>query len=460
MASPVSPCTPKIQNGTEWISLLQKKVASFLFLLLLLSAIFLFSTWYSSHSFTFGGKEALRDSPLLTEHLELNLTEQIIAHDEAISPSNYSFRESFSSEASFEISDRNAPFAIESCDLSKGKWLKDSREPLYSNLTCSFLPETRNCQMYGKPPGYLYWRWKPDECDMPRFESKSFLDLVRGKKMAFVGDSLARNQFDSLLCLLSQEETPLDVYHDPFDKFRTMHFPTSNFTLMVMWSEFYVQGIPIIINGTATASFDIHLDIINTKWTSQLPGLDYLIISGGNWFFRVNYLQENGSRIGCVNCREENLKDYGIAYAIRRVLRKALESIISCQNCDGLVTFLRTYTTSHFENGSWFNGGDCNRTEPLDEREINLEGIEWEVRKIQNEEIERIKMMDKDAKKHFGILDVTKAMMVRADGHPGAFYNKKWFNNANDCLHWCMPGPVDMWNEMLMLNLISSSSFD
>jgi xyloglucan O-acetyltransferase len=93
--------------------------------------------------------------------------------------------------------------------MSNGKWVRETREPIYSNLTCSFLPEIRNCQKYGKPLGYLYWRWKPDGCDLPRFEPKRFLDLVRGKKLAFVGDSLARDQYNSLLCLLSQVQIDL-----------------------------------------------------------------------------------------------------------------------------------------------------------------------------------------------------------------------------------------------------------
>lgn len=108
MGSPVSPCTSKLQNGTEWISLLQKKVASFLFLLLVLSTIFLFSVWYSSHSFTFGDKEALRKSTaLLTDHLRANSTSQLVKHDEDISPSSYSFRENYTVEASPEISEKN-----------------------------------------------------------------------------------------------------------------------------------------------------------------------------------------------------------------------------------------------------------------------------------------------------------------------------------------------------------------
>ncbi|KAJ3694929.1 hypothetical protein LUZ60_000306 [Juncus effusus] len=450
MASPLSPSTPKTQTGTEWISLSQKKVASFLIILAVLSTVFLFSIWYSSHSLALRStNEALRKNPLLTD-LNVSLIAKI-------------YDENFTYASFTQDLDHNSTSEIELCDLAMGKWVTEIREPIYTNVTCPSIPDFKNCQKYGKDPGYLYWRWKPDGCDLPRYEPERFLNFVRGKKMAFIGDSLARNQFDSLLCLLSQVETPIEIYRDMFDKFRTMHFPSSNFTLMVMWSEFYVQGIPVIVNGTTTASFNIHLDKINTNWTSQLPSLNYAIISGGNWFFRINYLYENDELIGCVNCREENVKDYGISYAIRRVVRKALESINECENCDGLVTFLRTYTPHHFENGSWFSGGYCNRTHLLAESEIDMNTIEWEIKKIQNKEINKIREVNEggnENKKSFGVMDVTKAMMIRADGHPGANYDKRWVRNANDCLHWCLPGPVDMWNDMLLFNLMKSSSVD
>ena len=51
---------------------------------------------------------------------------------------------------------------------------------------------------------FLNWRWKPDQCDLPRFNAKTFLQIVQGKTMAFIGDSVARNHMESLLCLLSQ----------------------------------------------------------------------------------------------------------------------------------------------------------------------------------------------------------------------------------------------------------------
>lgn len=341
--------------------------------------------------------------------------------------------------------------------MSVGKWVREPRGPVYTNLTCPTLPDFKNCHKYGKDPGHLFWRWQPDGCDLPRFEPERFLDVARGKRMAFIGDSLARNQMDSLLCLLSQAETPTDVYRDAFDRFRTWHFPAHDFTLMAMWTEFYARGEPVLdAGGKPTASFDIHLDRLNANWTSRLPRLDYAVISGGNWFFRVNYLWEDGRRIGCVNCRLPGLADLGIAYAVRRVVRAALDAVARCRDCkDSLVTFVRTYTPDHFEHGSWFSGGYCNRTRPLEEGDLDPRSIGWELRRVQSQEVARVRETSGSTK--FELLDVTKAMMLRADGHPGWHYDKRWVRNASDCLHWCLPGPVDTWNDMLLQRLTQIS---
>ncbi|TVU31149.1 hypothetical protein EJB05_22821, partial [Eragrostis curvula] len=302
----------------------------------------------------------------------------------------------------------------EKCDMSMGKWVRDPRGPLYTNLTCPTLPDSKNCQKYGKDPGHLFWRWQPDGCDLPRFSPERFLDVVRGKRLAFIGDSLARNQMESLLCLLSQAETPTLVDRDALDKFVTWHFPVHNFTLMVMWTEFYAHTVPVPdTNGKPPIPFDIHLD------------------------------------------RIANLTDFGIVYAIRRVVKAALQAIAVCKDCkSNLVTFLRTYTPGHHEHSSWSSGGYCNRTRPLKEEEISLVSIEWELRNTQDEEVRAAR--ETTGSKRFGVLYVTKAMMLRADGHIGAHKDKRWVN-ASDCLHWCLPGPIDMWNDMLLQRLTEDS---
>jgi len=87
----------------------------------------------------------------------------------------------------------------------RGQWVPDEEAPYYTNLTCPFIDDLQNCMKFGKPSlEFLRWRWQPDGCDLPRFDAARFLEAMRGKSMAFVGDSLARNHAKSLLCLLSK----------------------------------------------------------------------------------------------------------------------------------------------------------------------------------------------------------------------------------------------------------------
>lgn len=82
--------------------------------------------------------------------------------------------------------------------------MRDARGPVYMNRSCETIPDKKNCGKYGREDDeFLKWRWKPNGCELARFDAWEFLGLVRGKKLAFVGDSLARNQMESLLCLLS-----------------------------------------------------------------------------------------------------------------------------------------------------------------------------------------------------------------------------------------------------------------
>ncbi|KAJ4974064.1 hypothetical protein NE237_007238 [Protea cynaroides] len=337
------------------------------------------------------------------------------------------------------------------CDLFKGRWIKDLRGPLYSNWSCRTIPDSKNCGKHGREDvDYLKWRWKPDGCDLHRFDPKSFLRIVNGKKLAFIGDSVARNQLESLLCLLSHEETPTDIYKDSIDRFRTWYFPSHNFTLMILWSKFLVVGEERVINGSLSGVYDLHLDRIDQNWASKLPGVDYAIISDSHWFFRKNYIYEGGKFIGCIFCNEPNITDYGLAFPIRRVFRTVLQYINDSKDCKDLLTLVRTFSPAHFENGSWNNGGHCNRTSPFSEKEANFEGTEWELRSVQVEEVEKARVEGKKIGKKFGALDVTRAMLMRPDGHPGAHWNNKWMEGYNDCVHWCLPGPVDSWNDLLM----------
>ena len=91
------------------------------------------------------------------------------------------------------------------CDIFSGEWIPNPEAPYYTNKTCWAIHEHQNCVKYGRPDSdFMKWKWKPDGCELPVFNPAQFLELVRDKSLAFVGDSVARNQMQSLICLLSR----------------------------------------------------------------------------------------------------------------------------------------------------------------------------------------------------------------------------------------------------------------
>lgn len=345
-----------------------------------------------------------------------------------------------------------ADYSRSDCDLLNGSWVLEEKgnSLYYTNFSCPTIPHSKNCLLNGRADEeFMQWRWKPEECTLPRFNAKTFLTFVKGKTMAFIGDSLARNHMESLLCILSSEESPTDMYKDVEDKFRTWLFPHHNFTLMVLRTEFLVFATERVINGSFTGGFDLHLDKLNGNWTQHLTNIDYVIFSDGHWFLRPNYLYENGNLIGCVYCGEAGVQDLGPGYAIQRAFQAAFNYINKCVECSGIVVLLRTFSAGQFEQGAWNEGGFCNRTRPFNRHEVKIGDQDWEFRSIQIEEIERAR---KDGEKNgnmFEIVDVTRAMLMRPDGHPGAYWGNKWMKGYSDCIHWCLPGPIDTWNEFL-----------
>lgn len=90
------------------------------------------------------------------------------------------------------------------CDVFRGEWVPYPNATYYTNETCPLIDDQQNCLKFGRPDTeFLRWRWKPDSCELARFDAIEFLDIVKGKSMAFVGDSVGRNQMLSLLCLLA-----------------------------------------------------------------------------------------------------------------------------------------------------------------------------------------------------------------------------------------------------------------
>ncbi|BAS96946.1 xyloglucan O-acetyltransferase 1 [Oryza sativa Japonica Group] len=108
------------------------------------------------------------------------------------------------------------------CDYSDGKWVWDGDHggaaagggSRYDSENCD-MKMTYKCVINGKPDGgYLHWRWQPASCNLPALDPAAFLRLLRGKRLAFVGDSTARNQAEALVCHLATAARPVTVRRD------------------------------------------------------------------------------------------------------------------------------------------------------------------------------------------------------------------------------------------------------
>ncbi|XP_057448431.1 xyloglucan O-acetyltransferase 1-like [Lotus japonicus] len=341
------------------------------------------------------------------------------------------------------------------CDYFNGRWVRDRRSPLY-NGTCGVIREPQNCITNGRPDmGYLHWRWKPRRCNLPRFDPETFLQVIRNKHVAFVRDSVARNQLESLICMLSSASTPKLVYRG----LGWWHFPSHNATLSSYWAPFLVQGVQRQLTGPGPRHNTMYLDQVNESWDKDMDQMDLIVLGFGHWFADIpSVYYEGGSVLGCQNFPDLNCTDIGFYVPIRKALRTSLNRIIerkAAQGNEGGV-IVRTFTPVHFK-GSWDKGGTCSKTKPYKQGEKKLENRDAEIRKIGMEELQNAK----EKAKQFGgfrfeILDLTKLASMRPDGHPGAYRSPFPFakgvpkNVQNDCTHWCLPGPIDTWNEIVL----------
>lgn len=344
------------------------------------------------------------------------------------------------------------------CDLYHGEWVLDSSGPLYTNNSCPIITQMQNCQGNGRPDKeYENWRWKPEQCNLPRFDARKFLELMRGKTLAFVGDSVARNQMESLVCLLWQVDVPQNRGNKRMHKWL---FKSTSTTIARVWSSWLVHRSTEAV-GIAPKGIDkVFLDVPDETFMEFLPRFDVIVLSSGHWFAKRSAYVLNGNVVGgqlwwprqAGKMQMNNVDAFGVS------VETCLTAVATNPNFTGLA-IVRTWSPDHYEGGAWNTGGSCTgKVKPLDE--VVRNGF---TDAMYGKQVEGFRKAVKNAGEHgsrLKLMDITEPFAFRADGHPGPYRspdpNKKTQRGPDgkpppqDCLHWCMPGPVDTWNEMLL----------
>ncbi|KAK1415347.1 hypothetical protein QVD17_31128 [Tagetes erecta] len=345
------------------------------------------------------------------------------------------------------------------CDLYHGKWVHDPAGPLYTNNSCPVLTQMQNCQGNGRPDkDYENYRWKPTKCNLPRFDPKKFLELMRGKTLAFIGDSVARNQMESMLCILWQAEVPINRGNKRMQRY---YFRSTSTSIIRIWSSWLVHKTTEKFDFAPEGVDKLHLDAPDETFMGDVPTFDVLVLSSGHWFAKQSvYILNNeivGGQLWWPDKSRQKKIDSTEAFEIS--VATIMSALVTNPDYKGL-TVVRSYSPDHYEGGAWNTGGSCTgKTKPAVDGELVENGFTNTMLEKQVSGFNR-GIKKKTNKSRVAFMDITKPFSYRHDGHPGPYRsldpNKITKRSADgrpppqDCLHWCMPGPVDTWNEFLM----------
>ncbi|XP_050211239.1 protein trichome birefringence-like 36 [Mercurialis annua] len=320
------------------------------------------------------------------------------------------------------------------CDLSSGKWVYDESYPLYDS-TCPYLSTSVTCKTNGRPDSdYEKWRWNPHSCTLPRFDALKFLGKMRRKRIMLVGDSIMRNQWESLVCLVQGLiPTPHKklTYNGPSMAFHALEFETSiEFTWAPLLVELKKEG------GNKRV---LHLDRIEEN-ARYWRNVDILVFDSAHWWTHSqkwsswDYYMERGSVTKSMNpmiAYEKGLSTWAKWIDLNLDPRRTR-------------VIFRSMSPRHNRQNGW----KCyKQREPL--THFSHQHIPEELVVLQ----EVVKKMSFPVYLH----DITTMSALRRDGHPSVYRRavrqeaerQHLTNFSSDCSHWCLPGVPDIWNEML-----------
>ncbi|KAF8411034.1 hypothetical protein HHK36_003573 [Tetracentron sinense] len=338
------------------------------------------------------------------------------------------------------------------CDIFDGRWVYDAKTyPIYEASRCPFLSDQVSCLKNGRRDlNYERWRWEARECEIPRFNGMDLLKRLRGKRVIIVGDSLNRNQWESLACLLytavpssrAEVKTGSGVYKI----FRAKDY---NCSVEFYWSPFLVQLDENQANGHRVLNLD-KLSVSARRWR----GADVMLFNTGHW-----WVHRGKSRAWDSFQHKGKLVEKLEVEAAFRMAMKTWARWVD-QNVDPSRTtvFFRSISPEHKGVKQW-----CyNQTQPIMD-ESYVQSFPRPVIKI-------VEGIIKDMRTPVTYLNITRLSQYRKDAHPTVYTAKQGKlltkeqrlqpESYADCSHWCLPGLPDTWNVLLFASIVLETSKD
>ncbi|KAK8546101.1 hypothetical protein V6N12_026904 [Hibiscus sabdariffa] len=346
----------------------------------------------------------------------------------------------------------------EKCDVFQGRWVRDElTRPLYEESECPYIQPQLTCQEHGRPDTeYQKWRWQPHGCDLPSFNATLMLETLRGKRMMFVGDSLNRGQYVSLICLLHKlipkhAKSMKSYSNDALTVFSAKDY---NASIEFYWAPFLLES-----NSDNAIVHRISDRIVRkgsiTKHGKYWKGVDILVFNTYLWWM-------TGLEMKILKGSFEDERKEIIKVSTEDAYRMAMKSMMRWvkRNMDRKKTrvFFTSMSPTHAKGIDWGGeaGENCyNQTSMIEDPKYWGSDSRKSIMKVIGEVLEKPKFP-------ITFLNITQLSSYRKDAHT-SIYKKQWNPltpeqladpvSYADCVHWCLPGLQDTWNELLFAKL-------
>ncbi|KAJ6841957.1 protein trichome birefringence-like 1 [Iris pallida] len=344
----------------------------------------------------------------------------------------------------------------EGCDVFDGRWVYDAAgRPLYEEGECPYIQPQLTCQAHGRPDrGYQHWRWQPRKCSLSSFNATRMLEWLRGKRMMFVGDSLNRGQFVSMVCLLHRAIPESAKSMETVESLTVFTAKDYNATIEFYWAPFLVESNADNAVVHRITDRIVRVRSIN-KHARYWKGADVLVFNTYLWWMTGAKMKTLKGSFG--GDTKKNITEMETEEAYRLALRRMVKWVEMNMDPNNTRVFFTSMSPSHTRSEMWGGeaDGNCyNQTTPIEDSAYWGSGSKSMMRVLEQ--------VLPRSRTPITLLNITQLSEYRRDAHT-SIYKQQWSpltpaqiadpKSYADCNHWCLPGLQDTWNELLYTKL-------
>ncbi|CAH1445385.1 unnamed protein product [Lactuca virosa] len=193
--------------------------------------------------------------------------QKIQSHEKPLSESNNNEQKSSKLSSTADAAaedDEDMEHPPESCNIFDGKWVFDDlTRPLY----------------------------KEDEyCNLPKFRGKLLVEKLKNKRLMFVGDSLNRNQWESMVCMVQSVASSGRKSLIRTGSLSIFRIEDYNATVEFYWAPYLVQSNsddPELHNISDKIIMPKSINIHGQNWKN----VDYLVFNTYIWWMNTENMK-------------------------------------------------------------------------------------------------------------------------------------------------------------------------